>query len=35
MSEELNKKEFDYTIGIFDVICRDIRKKIKEQTQLE
>ena len=35
MSEELNKKEFDYTIGIFDVICRDIRKKIKEQTQSE
>ena len=33
MNQELNKKEFGYTIGIFDIICKDIRKKIKEQAQ--
>ncbi len=33
MKDELDKKDFGYTIGIFDIICRDIRMKIKEQTQ--
>lgn len=25
-----SKKEFDYTVGIFDLICRTIRKKVQE-----
>lgn len=33
MSEEL--KEFNYTIGIFDVMCRTIRMRVKEATKKE
>ena len=29
MSQEV--KKFNYTTGIFDVVCRDIRMKIKER----
>ena len=27
------EKEFNYTIGIYDVICRDIRMKVKEEAE--
>lgn len=27
-----NSKDFSYTVGIFDVICRQIRKKIEEES---
>ena len=33
MSEET--KKYNYTIGIYDVICRDIRMKVKEEAEKE
>ncbi len=28
-----NSRDFSYTVGIFDVICRQIRKKLRKNLQ--